>query len=102
MAGQSFVHKRIVRIQQTQHAPVFTHDAGEQQLGLPAERLAEVLVEIREHQKIRRHLVQVAKLQPLAGESGHQRLGPFIGDHASNLRLQHLRFVKPIGDRETQ
>ena len=45
---------------------------AKKQLGFAAHRLAHVVVEVGEQQHVRRDLVQIAQLQPLAGERGHQ------------------------------
>ena len=75
---------------------------AKKQLGLAAERLADVVVEVREQQQVRRDLVQVAQLQPLTGERVHQRVGARIGDHAPHLRFEHARRAQPAGDRQVQ
>ena len=45
---QPLVHERVVGAQQVEHAAVLADDALEQQLGLAAERLPQVVVEVRE------------------------------------------------------
>ena len=102
MTGQPLVHERIVRGQQIQRTSVVAHDAGKEQFGFPTECLAQVVVEIREHQKVRRDFVQIAKLEPLPGEFGHQGIGPFVHDHATDLSFEHARLAQSAGDRQVQ
>ena len=45
---QPLVDERVVRLQQIEDAAVFLDDAGEEQFGLALERVAQVVVEIRE------------------------------------------------------
>ena len=71
-------------------------------LRLLAHRLADVVVEVREQQHVRRDLVQVAELQPLAGERRHQRVGALVGDHAPHLRLEDAGRAQLAGNREVQ
>ena len=73
MARQPLVHEGVVGRQQVEHAAVLAHDALEQQLGLAAERLAQVVVEVREIVLIGDRGAQVPELQPLAGEVRDQR-----------------------------
>ena len=102
VAREPLVDERVVGIEQIEREPVLADDAREEQLGFPAERLAHVVVEVREQQQVRRDLVQIAQLQPLAGERVHQRVGARIGDHAPHLRLEHARRAQPAGDRQVQ
>src|SRR4029434_6342970 len=69
MPGEPFVHERVVGVQELEDAPVAAQDVGEQQLGLAPERLANVVIEIRELQDVRAYLrFEVAQLQPLSDE----------------------------------
>ena len=72
---EPLVHERVVGGQQVEHAAVFPDDALEEQLGLAAERLPQVVVEVRKLLRVRRLVAQVAQLQPLAREVAHQRVG---------------------------
>ena len=47
MTGQALVHERVVRGQQIQHAAIFVHDALKEKLRLAAQRLSQIVVEIR-------------------------------------------------------
>ena len=91
VARQPLVHEGVVGRQQVQHAAVLAHHALEQQFRLAAERLAEVVVEVREVVLVRNRGPQVPQLQPLPGEVSDQRLGAAIGQHAAHLPLQHRR-----------
>ena len=65
---QPFVDEGVVGAQQIQDAAVLAQDALEQQLGLAPERLAQVVVEVRELVGVGQHAAHVAQVQPLAGE----------------------------------
>ncbi len=45
---EALVHERVVRPQQVEHAAIFAHDALEEQLRFLAERLTQIVVEVRE------------------------------------------------------
>src|SRR5688572_5944359 len=99
--GQAFVDERVVGAQQLHRAAVLSQDVAEEQLRLAAERLADVVVEVGEHQQVGRDLrLEIAQLQPLPDEVTHQRIGTFVGDHAPYLRSQHARLTELPGDRE--
>jgi hypothetical protein len=74
VAGEALVEERVVGAQQVEHVAIVANQAVEQQLGLAAERLAQVVVEVGELVRIGRDTADVAQLQPLAGEVVHQRL----------------------------
>ena len=46
--GEPLVDERVIRRQQIEHAAIFVDDAVEEQLDFALERLAQVVVEIRE------------------------------------------------------
>ncbi len=101
--GQPLVHERVVGAQQLERAAVLAHDVAEEQLGLAAERLPDVVVEIREQQQVGRDLrLQVAQLQPLTGEIVDQGIGAFVRDHAAHLRGQHARLAQSAGRGQIQ
>ena len=70
--GQPLVDERVVRAQQVEHAPVLAHHAFNEQLRLLPERLPQVVVEVRKEPHVRRDRVEVAQVQPLRREVGHQ------------------------------
>ena len=53
MTGQTLVEKRVARCQELRDAPVLAQDMGEEHLGLAAEGLTQVVVEVRKEQQIR-------------------------------------------------
>src|SRR5207237_7718180 len=65
MLRQPLVDERVLGAQQLQRAAVVAQDVAEKQLGLAAEALANVVVEIREHQQVGCDLcLEIAALQP--------------------------------------
>src|SRR5262245_47412497 len=92
---QTFVDERVIRVHQFERAAVIAQDVGEQHLRLAAETLADVVVEVREHQQVRRYLcLEVAKLQPLAGEVADESLGAAVRDHSLHLSGEDARLTK--------
>ena len=86
--GQPLVHERIVRAQQIERAAVFLHDAFDEELGFAPERLAQVVVEVRERPGIRARGGEVAQVQPLACEVRDQRVRLGGREHAPHLLLE--------------
>ena len=85
VARQPLVHEGVVRTQQIEHAVVLEDDALEQQLGLALQRLPQVVVEIGEHILVGTQALQVAQVQPLAGEVAAERSRALIGQHPLHL-----------------
>ena len=96
MPGEPLVDEGVVRVQELKSAAVFAQNVAEEHLGLGAESLADVVVEIGEHQQIRNDLrLQVAELQPLPGEIVYQGVRAVIREHAVHLSGEHFGFPKP-------
>ena len=95
MLRQPFVDERIVGIQQIQNAAVLVHDAVEEQLDLPPERLSQVVVEVRIEIDQRIVGLQGAHVQPLAREVLDERFRSRIREHAAHLLLEHRGFFQP-------
>ena len=89
MPRQPLVEERVIRRQQLRDPAVVLKLAADEQFGFLAERLAQVLVELREQIRIRDGIAQVAELQPLAGEVLDEGLRARIAQHAAHLRLEH-------------
>ena len=53
-----------------------------------AHRVGELLVVVREQERVRMDLVEVLQPQPLRGEARGERLGARIGEHALALRAR--------------
>ena len=87
--GQPLVDERVVGGHQLHDRAVFPHDALEEHLGFAPERLAEVVVEIREQVRVGLHVAHVAQLQPLAGEVVDERPRARVGQHAATCCLEH-------------
>jgi len=94
--GEPLVDEGVVRAQKLQSAAVFAQNISEEQLGLLAKSLADVVVEIGEHQQVGNDLcLQIAQLQPLAREIFDQGAGAFIRKHARHLPGEHARRAQP-------
>ena len=100
--GQALVDERVVRAQQIEHAAVLAHHAVDEHLRLLPEGLAEVVVEVREDAHVRRDRVEVAQVQPLPGEVGHQVARARVGQHPPHLLRQDIRIPEhaPLGQIE--
>ncbi len=86
--GEALVQIRVVGVEQLEHAAPLAQDLGEQELGLAPKRRAQVRVEIR---VLRRQLVELAQLQPLAREVLDEALRACVREHALDLRREHRR-----------
>jgi hypothetical protein len=73
MLGQAFVEERVVGAQEIEDAPILAKNAFDEELGLAAERPPEVLVEVREQTHVGCSGVEIAQVEPLRCEVGHQR-----------------------------
>ena len=85
---EPLVDERVVGAQQVEHVAVLAHDAVEEQLGFPAKRLPQVVVEIGK--ALRRARTHVAEIQPLPREIRDER-GARIGHHPPDLPREHGR-----------
>ena len=72
---KTFVDEGVVGLEEIEHAPTFPHEAVEEHLRLQLHVIGELLVEVGEHEPVRMNLLEVLESEPLAGESGSQRLG---------------------------
>ena len=94
VAREPLVDERVVGRQQVEHAPVLGHEAREEQLGLAAERLPQVVVEIGEPLDDGNVALEAPQGQPLAGEVGGQRRRPRVGQHPPHLALEDPRLAQ--------
>ena len=69
-------------------------DAFKEHFRFALKRLTKVVVEIGKLAAIGIGAFEIAKVEPLAGEVGCQRVGPFIGQHPPRFTLEHRRFVQ--------
>ena len=99
MLRQPLVDEGVVGVEQIEHRTVFPQDALEQQFRFALECLTQVVVEIGEEPVVRSGVLQVAEIEPLAGEVGDERAGLRVGKHPSRLLFEHCRFVQPARDR---
>ena len=99
---QPFVDERVVRAQQLEEAPVLAEGALDEQLGLAAECLAQVLVELGIVGRLALLGIEVAQTQPLAREVVDERLRAGVGEQPAGLPLQFRRLVEPPVGRRLQ
>ena len=90
MLRQPLVEKGVVRPQQIEHASIFAHDAVDEELGLQAKRLTEVVVEVRIQAHVRVDRRQVAQPEPLPGEVAREIVRARIGEHSADVPLEHV------------
>src|SRR5215470_12560583 len=102
MAREKFVHEGLVCVQQIENSAIVAYNVCKEEFGFPAEGLAYIIIEIREHQKIGRDLIQIAQLKPLSGKSRHQAVRSLVSNHAPHLCPEHSRLMQPAGDGEIQ
>ena len=102
MLRQALVDERVSRIQQIEDAAIFVFDAADEQLGLAAERLPQVVVEIGKGPRIGVGGRQIPEIQPLPREVGDERLGTRVGQHPPRLLLEHHQIVQLSPDRGIQ
>ena len=69
----------------------------EEQLRFAPEGLPQVVVEVREHPRVRARRRQVAQVQPLPGEVRDQRFRATVGQHPLHLLFEHRRLVQLPG-----
>src|SRR4051812_5093716 len=86
MACEPLIHECVVGREQIEDAAVLSQHALEEELGLAPERLAKVVVEIRELVLIRRGAFQISQVEPLAGKIVDERMRLRIGQHPAYLR----------------
>ena len=95
MLRQRLVQECVVRVDQFEHRAVAGEQVGEEPDGL----LVQVGADLGEGREVPLALlvvgVEVADLQPLAGELGGQAAGPLVADHPPRLRGQHVGVVEP-------
>ena len=68
MPRQAFVDERVVRVEELQHAAVLIADRLEEELCLREHRRSQRFVEVGEQGRVGREVLELARLQPLAGE----------------------------------
>ena len=90
MLGQPLVQERVIGVQQVDHAAILADDALEEQLRLPLEGLAQVVVEVEQHFRTRLMHGHIADEQPLAGEVLDERLRARVREHPPHLLLQDV------------
>src|SRR5947199_4500809 len=74
-----FVQECVIGVQKVDNTPILFYDAFQKQLGLLTESLPHIVIEVRKLSAVRTGIRQIAEIQPLASEIGHQRLGASVG-----------------------
>ena len=99
--GQPLIEIGVVGRQHLENAAVLAHDARKEQPGFVAERLSQLLVERKDH-RVGLHGLDVAQVQPLPGEIGHEGVRTAILQHPANLPFEHRRIAQPAAGRKVQ
>src|SRR5262249_45254987 len=97
--GQAFVQKGVVRLDQFEDAAILAQHVVEKELGLLAERLTEIVIEVRVETRVRLDRLQITQAQPLTGEVGREVERAAIGEHSARLLLEHVRATELAGNR---
>ena len=101
MLSQPLIEIGVVGRQHVENAAVLAHDARKEQPGFVAERLSQLLVERKDH-RVGLHRLDVAQVQPLPGEVGHEGVRTAILQHPANLSFEHHRVAQPAAGRKVQ
>jgi len=102
MPCQTFVDKRVIRVQHVFERTVLTHHALEKQLRLLLERIAEVFIPLRKLHDVGFQLCHLPRLEPLTEEVTDERVGAAIGKHPSHLLFQYRGVVQLSALREVE
>ena len=94
---EALVQEGITRVQKLAHGPVPAQDVIEEQGRLGLHSVAQLGAPVGELLRIGLHHVEVAQLQPLAGEIGGDRGGAVVTQHAFDLRVEHVAGVQLAG-----
>src|SRR4029453_2820959 len=94
MLRQPLVHEAVVRRHEIENATIPVDDALEEQLHLTDHRPAQVVVEVRELERVRYLVAKIAEIEPLSREIAHERFGLWIRQHAPNLSIEHCRILQ--------
>src|SRR5262245_23930152 len=90
MLREPLVEKRVVGTQQIAHASVLAQNAVDEELGLLAKRLTEVVVEVGIQANVRVDRCEVAQPEPLPGEVARDVVRARIGEHSADMALEHI------------
>ena len=98
MVCQTFVHERVVGVEDIEDASVFAHQVHEERLGFLPHRGSELFVEVRILPHVGEEVVQVLQPQPLSRKPGGQGRGARVGQHPHHLLIEY----PPIGELSVQ
>src|SRR6187549_3853603 len=88
---EPLVDERVVGGEQLENRAILSEDAVHEQFHFTAEGGAQAVVEVREDDRVRIDLFECPHLQPLKGETGHERFGSRIGQQSTHLRFENSR-----------
>src|SRR5262245_29983016 len=101
-ASESFVHERVVGVEQSHDALVFEHDALKEHFGLTLHRFAKVVIEVRVDIGVGLQSAQIAQEKPLTREVASQRSRSLVPEHAANLLLENGGLAQAAGCCEVE
>src|SRR4030095_8518658 len=84
---QALVEKRVVRLEESEQAAILAQHAVEEELGLLAEGLPQVVVEVAKQIGARNDRVDISQPQPLSGKIRREIERAAIGEHPARLLL---------------
>src|SRR5262245_33813135 len=91
---QAFIQERVIRADQTEHAPILAQYAVEEQFGLLSEGLSQVIVEVPIKGGVGSDGFDIAQSQPLSGEICGEVERASIGEHPACLLLELSRLAQ--------
>ena len=100
--GQPLVRIRVVGRQEIQHTRVVPDEALHEELGLLLECLAQVLIKLREDDRVRHDALEVPQDEPLPGEVPDEGARPGVCQHPPGLLFQYVRILEAAAFGECQ
>ena len=102
VAGQPLVQEGVVGRVEFEQAPVLAQKVPEEELRLADEVVAQLSREVRVEVRLGDVVLGVLKPEPLRGEPGGERLGAGIGEHPTDLVLEHPGVGEPCAGGELE
>ncbi len=89
--GEQLVEIRVARVEELRNRTVVAENRVEEQLRLGPHGVAQFRSPLRETIGIGTNRIEIADFEPLPREVLRERRGPFVGEHARDLRVEHGR-----------
>jgi hypothetical protein len=92
VAGEPLIDEGVVGVEQIDEAAIVADDRIKHHFRFAAERAAQVFIEVP---GVGLHVLQLAEIEPLAGEVLDERVGALVSDHPLHLLRERLRIAQP-------